>query len=138
MPLDQHQDPFVDQFFARIPADVAATFTAPQLDAVKRAFGARSRCAHAIDIRISVPLVFRSVYVVLLAGSERRRVTRRVLERALRPLWTAANAAAFAVFGLLAVLALAGVLYAVKMALGIDVVPGVDMLPDATLKSWLR
>jgi len=138
VPLDQHTDPFVEQFFSRIPADVAATFTEAQLDAVKRAFGARTRVAHAVDIRFSVPLVFRSVYVVLLAGGERRRLTRRAVERAFRPFWTAVNALVFGAFGLFAVLALAGVLYAVKTVAGIDVVPGIDMLPDATLKSWLR
>ncbi len=138
VPFDHHRDPFVDHFFSRIPADVAATFTAVQLDAVKRAFGARTPGAHTVDIRFSVPLVVRSVYVVVLAGSERRQLTRRAVERAFRPLWTVANTFVFGAFGLFAVLALAGVLYAVKAVLGIDIVPGVDMLPDATLKSWLR
>jgi hypothetical protein len=31
-----------------------------------------------------------------------------------------------------------GVLYALKMALGIDIVPGVDMLPDEELKRLIR
>ena len=36
-------DPFLRTFFSRIPKDVAASFTAAQLDAVKLAFGARYR-----------------------------------------------------------------------------------------------
>ncbi len=32
-------DPFLRHFFDRIPADIAATFTDDQLDAVKLAFG---------------------------------------------------------------------------------------------------
>jgi hypothetical protein len=63
------------------PKAVAPTFTAEQLDAVKRAFGARYHGAHAIDVRLSLPLWRRSVYLVFLIGPERRTFDRRSLER---------------------------------------------------------
>src|SRR5512133_1032128 len=91
-------DPFFAAFFRRIPEEVAPTFTAAQLDAVKRAFGARYRGAHAIDLRLSLPLWQRSVYLVLLAGSEQRTFDRRSLEQLFRQLWTFANAAVLVVF----------------------------------------
>jgi hypothetical protein len=50
------EDPFFATFFSRIPEDVACSFTPAQLDAVKLAFGARVRGAHAIDVRLSLPL----------------------------------------------------------------------------------
>jgi hypothetical protein len=76
--------------------------------------------------------------VVLLAGGERRPADRRALERALRPIGTVANVV---LMGLLAIgfaVSLFAVLYSVKMALGIDVFPGIDMLPDAEIQRLLR
>ena len=124
-------DPFFAAFFRRIPEEVAPTFTAAQLDAVKRAFGARYRGAHAIDIRLSLPLRRRSLYLV--AGTERRTFDRRSLERLLRQLSTVANAAVLAVF-----LVMFAVLYVGKRLVGLDVVPGVDVLPDRAIEQLLR
>ena len=123
-------DPFFAAFFRRIPEEVAPTFTAAQLDAVKRAFGARYRGAHAIDIRLSLPLRRRSLYLV--AGAERRTFDRRSLERLLRQLSTVANAAVLAVF-----LVMFAVLYVGKRLVGLDVVPGVDVLPDRAIERLL-
>lgn len=138
MPEKQDNDPFIAQFFSRIPAEVAETFTPAQLDAVKRAFGARSRGAHSIDLRLSIPLIIRRVYLVILAGSERRESDRRAVDRLLAPVWTLANGFLMLFFGVVLLLSLAGVLYALKMALGIDVFPGVDMLDDDAIKQWLN
>lgn len=131
-------DPFVRHFFARIPAELADTFTAAQLDAVKLAFGARSRGAHAVDVRLSLPLLSRRFYVVLLAGKERRSRERRLLDRLLRPFWTYANAVVVVAFLLVLAGAAFATVYAVKRALGIDAVPGIDMLPDQALERLLR
>ena len=95
------EDPFHRMFFARIPKDVASSFTPAQLDAIKRAFGARALGAHAIDIRMSMPLGRRSVYLVLLAGREKRTFDRATLERLFRPLWTVANAAVLGCFAVM-------------------------------------
>ncbi len=134
-PID---DPFLKKFLSRVPEAVADSYTDAQLDAIKLAYGARTRGAHLVDIRLSVPWITRRFYVVLLAGGERRPADRRALERALRPLGTVANVV---LMGLLAIgfaVSLFAVLYSVKMALGIDVFPGIDMLPDAEIQRLLR
>ena len=128
-------DPFLAMFFSRIPADTAASFDEAQLAAVKMAFGARSFGSHAIDIRRSLPFFGRRVYLVLLAGLERRTRSRIAREHMNRPLWNVMNATIITFGGLVALFALFGALYTIKMALHIDVVPGVDMLPDDLLRS---
>lgn len=131
-------DPFFAQFFGRIPGDVAESFDEAQLDAVKMAFGARSRGSHPIDIRMSIPLLTRRFYFVFLAGGEHRPAERLALERALRPIWNFANAVIIVSFVLMFLVALAGGLYAGKRALGIDVFPGIDMLPDQKIERLLN
>jgi hypothetical protein len=120
-------DPFLEDFFSRIPRDVAAGFSDEQLLAIRRAFGARMRGAHVVDVRLSLPLPFKRLYIVLLLGSERRTIARRHDDRRDSPLATAGNFV-FAVlfFGLL-LTALLGILYVVKSALGIDLVPGMSL-----------
>lgn len=126
-------DPFFAAFFRRIPEEVAPIFTAAQLP-----FGARYRGAHAIDIRLSLPLRRRSLYLVLLAGTERRTFDRRSLERLFRQLSTVANAAVLAVFLVMFTGALFTVLYVGKRLVGLDVLPGVDVLPDRAIERLLR
>jgi hypothetical protein len=131
-------DPFHAIFFARIPADVARSFSPAQLDAVKLAFGARSPGAHAVDLRFSVPMGRRSWYVVLLAGPLQHLSDHRLLKRLFRPIAAAANAAAAALVLMMFAVCCLGVLYAGKRALGIDVVPGIDMLPDRQIERLLK
>jgi len=116
-------DPFLAQFFSRIPADVAATFSDAQVDAVKRAFGARSWGAHSIDLRFSVPLPWRRYYVVLLVGKERRDPERLRLERLLYPLNLLTSAFAFIAFLSVIAVPLLALAYLLKTALGIDLLP---------------
>lgn len=70
--MQRPNDPFLAKFFARIPHEVAASFSEAQLGAIKRAFGARDWGNHAIDFRRSIRLLWWRFYVVLLVGSERR------------------------------------------------------------------
>jgi len=65
-------DPFIRRFLAGMPRDVADSFSPDQLAAVRRAFGMRYAQRHAVDLRRSVRLPGGKVYVVLLAGRERR------------------------------------------------------------------
>jgi hypothetical protein len=135
---DVNHDPFQQVFFSRIPADVARSFSAEQLDAVKVAFGARAPGAHALDFRFSLPLGPRSWYVVLLVGRLRRRSDRTIARRQLRRVRAAVNAAGAAlVLSMVATCAVI-VLYVGKRALGIDIVPGVDMLPDRQIERLLK
>jgi hypothetical protein len=81
-------DSFTSRFLARVPQDVAATFTPEQLRAVRAAFGMRYVADHAIDARGLVNLPWGRFYVVFLAGREARRdhgdgVVRRLGRRLL-------------------------------------------------------
>lgn len=132
------RDPFFRDFFGRIGADTAASFTGEQLDAIKRAFGARTFGAHAVDVRLSVPLGARRYYCVLLMGRERRGAERRWIENRQHPLWTLANGVVITLFFAMLLSAVAALVYVGKRWLGIDVFPGVDMLPDEAIERWLR
>jgi hypothetical protein len=65
-------DSFFTALFRQLTPEVATSFTNLQLDAVKRAFGTRAAGSHAVDIRLSVPVLRRRYYCVVLAGKERR------------------------------------------------------------------
>ena len=116
-------DPFFDRFYARMPRDVAGTFTQEQLDAIKRVFGARTWGSHAIDIRMSMPILWRRWYVVLLMGPERRPRGRRHIESRRHPVGKLANALAMTLFGVICLGPTLGVIYAVKSRLGVDIFP---------------
>ena len=67
-------DPFLEQFFSRLPDGMEADFTDRQLAALKSVFGDATRSGHGYDIRLSLPspLPGRGAYVVLLGGRDRR------------------------------------------------------------------
>ena len=115
-------DPFLRRFFARIPDDTAASFSDAQLDAIKLCFGARGWGRHRIDIRLSVPLIRRRWYLVLLAGTERRSPDRRTADRLLHPFATAANALALIAFAVVLLVPAVLAFYGLKSALGFDLV----------------
>ena len=137
-PRPKTSDPFLAMFFSRIPSETAETFTEAQLDAVKMAFGARSFGAHAVDIRRSLPWFSRRFYLVFLAGAERRSRARIAFDHRNHPLWNLMNAVVIAVGGLILIAAALGALYTVKRAAGIDVFPGIDVLPDKSIERMLR
>jgi hypothetical protein len=62
----------MERFLARLPAELAGSFSTAQLEAVELHFAMRHRPAHAIDWRRRVRLGFARFYVVVLAGRERR------------------------------------------------------------------
>ena len=81
------QDSFAQVFLGRLPYDVAKTFTADQIAAVRLAFGMRYRMDHAIDYRRTLCFPWGRYYVVFLCGRDRRDESRRekitVVERLL-------------------------------------------------------
>lgn len=123
-------DPFLEDFFSRIPRDIAAGFTDDQLLAVRMAFGSRHRGIHAVDLRISIPAPFRRIYVVLLAGTERRTASRRRSDRRRSPVATLGNVLFGIIFFGFLFASLLGVMYVLKSALGID------LFPDASMGLW--
>ncbi|HYM31361.1 MAG TPA: hypothetical protein VEU47_08695 [Candidatus Cybelea sp.] len=126
---DARSDPdaFLADFFSRIPADTVSSFTDRQLMAIRMAFGARHRGVHTIDIRISLPLLWRRIYLVVLAGGERRSPNRRRSDRRRYPLATIGNALFGGMFFVLLGVAVLGFLYLLKSALGIDLIPGFSL-----------
>ena len=117
-------DTFLRDFYARIPAAIAAEFTDAQLMAIRMAYGARTRGAHWIDLRSSIPLFGKRIYLVLLLGAERRSRARRQRDRSAHPLVRLGNILAVALFAMMLTAALLGFLYLLKSLLGIDLVPG--------------
>jgi hypothetical protein len=116
-------DPFIDKFKSRVPRATADSFTPAQLDAIKLAFGARSWGSHAIDLRLSIPLLWARFYLVLLVGRERRPPDRRSGERPLHPITRIGNAIVVAMVVVLILIPLFLALYAAKSTLGIKLFP---------------
>lgn len=129
---------FTRKFRAALPPELAASFTDAQLLGVQRCFGLRHGGRHPLDFRRSVWTPFGRVYLVLLAGPERRAPQRRSLERLLRGSLRAGDALASAGVVSVLMLCLLGVLHTVKLLLGIDVFPGIDVVPDEWLIALLK
>ena len=131
-------DPFLQELFERMPREVAGSFTQAQIAALKMIYGARSRGAHLVDLRLSLPWwPGRRSYIVFLLGSERRSAERRRNDRGRMPLLTLGNAIFAVLFFGMIILAGLVVAYLVKSALGIDLVPGTSLgLYDGFLSQW--
>lgn len=104
-------DPFIEQFFARIPPKTAATFNHNQLEILKQTFGTHSSKKHTVDLRLSMPFPQRGFYWVLLMGRERRGRDRLQQERRKHPLWTVANGLVISGFLLMIATALLGTVF---------------------------
>ncbi len=75
-------------------------------DAASQAKGDGWRTRHAINVRLSIPLLFVHCYLTIVGGKERRDSKRRIAERRKNPLATPWNIAFLAVLGLITGLAL--------------------------------
>lgn len=132
MRLTPPADPrFTQRFLAALPPDVAASFTPDQLAAVQRCFGLRHAGRHPLDIRRSLWTPVGRLYLVLLAGRERREDGRSLAVRRGIKATLAAGATLAALAGALACLVV------LKRMVGIDFIPGLDALPDEALLAWL-
>ncbi|HSM84117.1 MAG TPA: hypothetical protein VLS96_20670 [Nodosilinea sp.] len=78
----------LDPVLARMAPEVATSFSPAQRQALAAALTPRR---HPIDVRLSIPLGWSRVYLVLLAGTETRSPQRRQFEAAQHPLWTPLN-----------------------------------------------
>ncbi|MEH2397770.1 hypothetical protein [Nostoc sp.] len=63
---------FLQQFFACIPPQVAATFTDAQLTELEKVFMKRVSKRSAVDIRLYIPFIKKRFYVVFLLGKQNR------------------------------------------------------------------
>lgn len=115
-------DAFIEGLKDRLPADLRETFSAEQLAALKVAFGARQWGRHPVDVRGTLKLWRWRYYFVVLAGRNRRELSR--LEEDLSRLMKATLILGFLTFSTLVGLL---VLYLAKSALGIDLFPGFSL-----------
>ncbi len=66
---------------------------------------------HPVNIRLTIPLPFRSFYVTIVAGPERRSQERRASERKKHPLITAGNVLVYMMIGGVCGLAALGIIH---------------------------
>ena len=81
----------LQRFLERCPKDVALSFNAEQLQAIQSALEGAKWRRHPIDIRLTIPLVWKSFYFVLIAGPERRSKQRRLADQTGNPVWRPTN-----------------------------------------------
>jgi hypothetical protein len=120
-------DYFIEGLAHRLPAHVLHSFTDEQLSALQVAFGARAWEKHPVDLRGTVGFWHWRYYFVLLSGRHRRRLSR--IEAGLSRWAVASTIGTFLFVSFLVGLL---VLYVLKSALGID------LLPDTSLGIWDR
>ena len=106
---------FRRRLLANMPKDVGNSLTDLQLTMIERALDSGRWQLHPVDLRLSIPLLWRRFYLVLLAGPERRSAERRRGERFNRPLRAVANSIVFALFLMLLVPAAVGAVHLISM-----------------------
>jgi hypothetical protein len=112
-------DPVITKLLDKVPADMRSSFSSEQLLALKIALGGRTWGAHAVDARWTLKWWRWQYYFVFLAGRNRRVLTDREIriQRLSMALFLTVFLLFSAAVGIL-------VLYLVKSALGIDLIPG--------------
>ncbi|MEB3213133.1 MAG: hypothetical protein VKL39_17410 [Leptolyngbyaceae bacterium] len=93
----------------QLPPETLATFNAEQLAALEEAIVQTWR-NHPFDVRLTLPLFRKKIYVVIVAGLERRSSTRIRQERNAHPIWKPVNLAVIALIATSAVGLISGVL----------------------------
>ena len=68
-----------------MPEEVVSSFTELQLKAIEHALGDGRWDDQPVDVRLSIPVLWRQFYLVLLAGPERRSAERRNSESVRKP-----------------------------------------------------
>lgn len=121
---DPAKELWADLFLERLSAEAKAGLSPAQLDEIRRVAREVAPGPHRLDWRFSLPILGpffggRRVYGVLLAGAERRGLSRRqqdrVMRRHLRATGQKANAQMLAIgvsLALLFVMVLVGALHA--------------------------
>jgi hypothetical protein len=127
-------DPVITKLLDKVPANMRSSFSPEQLVALKVALGGRTWGAHALDARWTLKWWRWQYYFVVLAGRNRRVLTDREvrIQRFSMALFLSFFLLFSAAIGIL-------VLYLIKSALGIDLIPGYsfgvwDWFKDTFLK----
>ena len=92
--------PYCQRLLARMSPDIAQSLTEAQLAEIEAAIENGERPDHPVDIRFSLPLIWRRFAIVLLVVPERRSPERRARDRAKHLLWTAGNVVMYAMFAI--------------------------------------
>lgn len=113
-----------NEIIDRVPLEIRQSLTFEQRAAISQAV-LDSRRKHAVDIRFVIPLIFTQLYFVLFIGNDRRRaVQAKLLERRN-------DAGRWGLAGILAVGAVAMVLFLAVGAYVAKSRAGIDLLPNA-------
>lgn len=83
----EHVIPALD----RLPQAIRASLTAEQQQAISAFVAPTPANAHPVDLRVTVPVPGRPMFLSVLAGPERRSRSRLSLERKRHPLHTVGN-----------------------------------------------
>ncbi|WP_067869384.1 3-phosphoshikimate 1-carboxyvinyltransferase [Neptuniibacter marinus] len=113
------KDWFENGLMQRLPSEMQNSFTDEQIAALKVAFGARKWGKHPIDLRGTVNLWSWRYYFVFLMGRNQRSLSRS--ERRVSLIIKTFFIFLFLIFSTILGLL---VLYLVKSAAGIDLIPG--------------
>ncbi len=110
----------IENLLSRMPKEVADSFSDKQLTYLLTAVGSRSFGEHSIDKRgtLKIPLYKWRIYYILLMGKGHRRLSRKEKK------WSLLSKAIFSTIFLIigAILGLF-ILYLIKSALGINILP---------------
>ena len=109
-------DPTIRSLLNRMPSDVQDSFTEDQLAHLKVAIGARQWGKHAVDCRGVFKFFKYRYYFVILAGRNRRELSKK--EQKIAAISQAITVSLFSFF-VITILLL--IIYLVKSALGIDI-----------------
>ncbi len=100
-----------DSLLGPMDPEVARSFTDAQLRELERVLTAPASRRLPLDIRITVPFLWRRYFITFLAGSERRPSDRLQEERARHALWTFANVSSLVFLLALSIPALIGLFH---------------------------
>lgn len=114
-PHPVHESQLIQKLLSKMPPDIAESFSEEQLIAMNKAIGGRSWARHKVDVRGTINIWRTSFYFVVLAGKNRRELSR--LEQQVG---RATMALMFALFITFSVLSGLLILYLIKSALGIN------------------
>ena len=119
MSLARRKEMLSDLVLHEVPSEVRGTMTEDQIKAVRIATEKR----HAVDVRFTVPLLFTTLYFVLLVGKDTRTETTESNRERRTSAGFHLSTTAIAVGTAVAVITTAVVLYIIKSRSGIDLFP---------------
>jgi hypothetical protein len=84
--------PLIEDVMSRIPSEVIAALNGEQLGKLRAAIAeTRPWREHSINIRLSLPLFSRRLFITLVGGIDQRNAERRAADRVAHPLGTPTN-----------------------------------------------